>query len=179
MHFDVSSPDVDIFVSDLNYFLSGSDNFSLEQREFTLQRVKKLLHSKIASIYDMKNNPTKFLAFLDCVTVMDVNLAVKFGVHMTLFGSSVINLGTEKHHKKYLPGIDTFEIAGCFGMTELGTRGPSTSRFLTCECVVGHGSNVQGIETTAHYDAKTKEFIINTPTDSAQKYWLGNAAGTF
>jgi acyl-CoA oxidase len=94
--------------------------YLLEQREFTLQRVKKLLHCKIASIYDMKSNPTKFLAFLDCVTVMDVNLAVKFGVHMTLFGSSVINLGTEKHHEKYLPGIDTFEIAGCFGMTELG-----------------------------------------------------------
>lgn len=103
-----------IFIPDLIFLF-------VEQREFTLQRVKKLLHSKIASIYDMKSNPTKFLAFLDCVTVMDVNLAVKFGVHMTLFGSSVINLGTEKHHKKYLPGIDTFEIAGCFGMTELGT----------------------------------------------------------
>jgi len=41
---------------------------------------------------------------------------------------------------------------------------------------LGHGSNVQGLETTAHYDPKTQEFIINTPTDSAQKYWIGGAA---
>lgn len=47
---------------------------------------------------------------------------------------------------------------GCFGMTELG-----------------HGSNVMGIETTATYDPTTQEFVINTPSDSASKYWIGGA----
>jgi acyl-CoA oxidase len=32
------------------------------------------------------------------------------------------------------------------------------------------------METTAHYDKETKEFIINTPTTKAQKYWITNGA---
>ncbi|EMS62187.1 Acyl-coenzyme A oxidase 3, peroxisomal [Triticum urartu] len=41
---------------------------------------------------------------------------------------------------------------------------------------LGHGSNVRGIETVATYDSKTGEFVINTPCESAQKYWIGGAA---
>jgi acyl-CoA oxidase len=50
---------------------------------------------------------------------------------------------------------------GCFGLTELG-----------------HGSNARCIETTAHYDKNTKEFIIHTPSDTAMKFWIGGAAKT-
>jgi acyl-CoA oxidase len=32
------------------------------------------------------------------------------------------------------------------------------------------------METTAHYDANTKEFIINSPTTKSQKYWITNGA---
>ena len=35
---------------------------------------------------------------------------------------------------------------------------------------------MQGIETIATYDKDTQEFIIETPTETAQKYWIGNAA---
>lgn len=65
----------------------------------------------------------------------------------------------QKHHREYLPKMDDLTLPGCFGMTELG-----------------HGSNVMGLETTAHYDAATQEFVINTPTDEASKYWIGGAA---
>ncbi|KAM5578249.1 hypothetical protein ABKV19_008519 [Rosa sericea] len=41
---------------------------------------------------------------------------------------------------------------------------------------LGHGSNVRGIETVTTYDSKTGEFVINTPCESAQKYWIGGAA---
>ncbi|KAJ8471506.1 hypothetical protein OPV22_025849 [Ensete ventricosum] len=50
-------------------------------------------------------------------------------------------------------------VKGCFAMTELG-----------------HGSNVRGIETIATYDTNTREFVINTPCESAQKYWIGGVA---
>ena len=43
---------------------------------------------------------------------------------------------------------------------------------------LGHGSNARGIQTTAHYDKKTKEFIINTPNDLAMKFWIGGASKT-
>ena len=48
---------------------------------------------------------------------------------------------------------------GCFGLTELG-----------------YGNNAVQMETTATYDKETKEFIVNTPTPLAQKYWITNGA---
>jgi acyl-CoA oxidase len=63
------------------------------------------------------------------------------------------------HHEEYLHKLDDLTLPGCFGMTELG-----------------HGSNVMGIETTATYDKAAQEFIINTPSDEASKYWIGGAA---
>lgn len=50
---------------------------------------------------------------------------------------------------------------GAFGMTELG-----------------HGSNVQGVETTAHYDHETRSFLLNSPTDTSIKFWIGNLGKT-
>lgn len=42
---------------------------------------------------------------------------------------------------------------------------------------LGHGSNVSALETTATYDPSTQEFVMNTPTLSATKWWIG-ALGT-
>jgi hypothetical protein len=35
------------------------------------------------------------------------------------------------------------------------------------------GTFIRGLETTATYDAKTKEFILDSPTLTAMKYWPG------
>lgn len=43
---------------------------------------------------------------------------------------------------------------------------------------LGHGSNVKGILTTANYDHKVKEFVINSPCKEAMKFWIGGAAKT-
>lgn len=37
----------------------------------------------------------------------------------SLWGGSVLNLGTKKHRDKYYEGIDNLEYTGCFAMTEL------------------------------------------------------------
>jgi len=70
------------------------------------------------------------------------------------------NLGTEKHHEYLLRAIDLTDW-GAFGLTELG-----------------HGSNVQNCETTATYDHSTKEFILNSPTETSIKFWIGNLGKT-
>ena len=38
---------------------------------------------------------------------------------------------------------------------------------------LGHGTYVRGLETTATYDKKTEEFIINSPTLTSIKFWPG------
>lgn len=43
---------------------------------------------------------------------------------------------------------------------------------------LAHGSNVAGLMTTATFDEKTDEFVINTPSVEATKWWIGGAAHT-
>ena len=101
----------------------------------------------------------KFIAAFETLSYHDLNLVIKFGVQFGLFGGSVHQLGSERHHEKYLEDIGTMELPGCFAMSELG-----------------HGSNVRDLETTAVYDPDAEEFVINTPHDGARKEWIGNAA---
>lgn len=89
----------------------------------------------------------------------DLSLLVKAGVQFGLFGGAIANLGTERHHTAYLPGMLDATILGCFAMTE-----------------TGHGSNVQHLETTATHDPTTDEIVIHSPTPGAQKNYIGNAA---
>lgn len=104
-------------------------------------------------------DPAKYFAILEAVGSVDVSLAIKMGVQYSLWGGSVLNLGTKKHKDKYFDGIDNMDYPGCFAMTELH-----------------HGSNVQGLQTVATFDPLTDEFIIDTPNDGAIKWWIGNAA---
>jgi acyl-CoA oxidase len=89
----------------------------------------------------------------------DLSLLVKCGVQFGLFGGAVHHLGTRKHHERYLADIASLELPGCFAMSE-----------------TGHGSNVQQVETTATWDDAAGEFVIDSPTDGAQKDYIGSAA---
>lgn len=139
-----------------NYYLSLAGF-----RELTSQRVQKFVKQHFFSVKDYISNPLKFQAALESLSFCDYSLAIKSGVHFTLCGGTIAKLGTEYHHREFLPKMDTLELPGCFGMTELG-----------------HGSNVMGIETTATWDGPSQQFIINTPTNAASKYWIGGAAQT-
>merc|ERR1719342_848621 len=91
--------------------------------------------------------------------MIDPAMTTKMTVQFNLFGGTVFKLGTERHHNKLLDGIDSLDDVGCFGLTELG-----------------YGNNAVEMETTAVYDQKTKEFVVNTPHPLAQKYWITNGA---
>ena len=100
-----------------------------------------------------------YYTVMENISYADLSFAIKYGVQFGLFGMSVMALGTEKHHHKYLNKIGLLELPGCFAMTE-----------------TGHGSNVKGLETTATYHHANRSFIINTPYLLAQKEYIGNAA---
>jgi acyl-CoA oxidase len=101
------------------------------------------------------------VTMIEMLAMSDLSLMVKAGVQWGLFGGAVENLGTERHHQAYVPKIISLELRGCFAMTE-----------------TGHGSDVQALETTATYDPETEEFVIDSPTPSARKDYIGGAAET-
>ncbi len=109
--------------------------------------------------YGGRNDLRGFMATFETLAYFDLSLVVKYGVQFGLFGGGLHQLGTRRHHDRYLRDAGTLDLPGCFAMTE-----------------TGHGSNVRDIETTAQFDRATDEFVINTPNQSARKDYIGNAA---
>jgi acyl-CoA oxidase len=105
------------------------------------------------------DDPGGFIAAFATIGHHDLSLLTKFGVQFGLYAGAVLRLGTEHHHRTLLPGAIDMSVPGCFAMTE-----------------TGHGSNVADIETTAVFDVASDEFVIDTPTDSGRKDYIGNAA---
>lgn len=89
---------------------------------------------------------------------MDGSFATKLTVQYNLFGGTVATLGSDRH-LHITKGVDSLETIGCFGLTELG-----------------FGNNAVEMETTATWDEKSQEFIIDSPTVLSQKYWITNGA---
>jgi acyl-CoA oxidase len=133
-------------------------------RKQVLAWTKRLADAGIGRVFMPKyvggeEDPAKFMAAGETLGFHDLSLMIKFGVQFGLFASSIQRLGTEAHHHQYLSDAASCQLMGCFAMTE-----------------IGHGSNVQALETTAAYDPTHEQFIIHTPTFSAGKAYIGNAA---
>jgi len=131
-----------------------------EHRYVAFKQVKKILKEfqEMLTYEDYLKDPEIFTIVSDTVFAFDQGTAVKLGVHYHLYTKTLLNLGTAKHRVPQENAIYYKDI-GCFALTELG-----------------HGSNVRDIQTTATYDPKTRQFIINTPNDLAMKFWIGAAA---
>ena len=99
------------------------------------------------------------VASFETLAHSDLSLLVKIGVQFGLFGGAVLHLGTRKHHERYLRAITSFELPGCFAMSE-----------------GAHGSNVQQVRTTATYEPESGEFVVHTPSEEDCKEYIGNAA---
>lgn len=69
-----------------------------------------------------------------------------------MFIPAIKGQGNKEQLKKWLPLAYKMQIIGCYAQTELG-----------------HGSNVQGLETTATFDPQTDEFVIHSPTLTSSK----------
>ncbi|NWY55330.1 ACOX2 oxidase, partial [Chionis minor] len=81
---------------------------------------------------------------------------VAFLLH-SIFIRSISVLGSDKQIAKWIPLASQYKLIGSYAQTELG-----------------HGTYLQGLETTAVFDITTQEFILNTPKISAMKWWPGD-----
>ena len=142
-------------------YYPGTDKDGLRAQVFDW--AKEVAHAGFGGMFMPKSvggadDLAGFMAAFETLGFHDISLVIKFGVQFGLWGGSVLRLGTDYHHRKYLPDTATLALPGCFAMTE-----------------IGHGSNVRDIETTATYDPQTGEFDLHSPTFTSGKNYIGNA----
>lgn len=135
-----------------------------EHRERALEAVQLLADEGIGSIaypsdFGGAADPAGSIAAFEALAYGDLSVLIKYGVQFGLFGGSVLQLGTQKHHERYLGDISTMALPGCYAMTE-----------------TGHGSNVRALETTTTYHHESRTLVVHTPSEEAGKDWIGNAA---
>ena len=132
-----------------------------EAREWALEKLVALANRgyAVAGFPGHGGTVAESVAHFEMLALGDLSLNIKSGVQHGLFGGAISNLGTAWHHETFLPGTITCEITGCFAMTELG-----------------HGSDVQSVETTITYLPESDEFEVHSPTPGSRKAYIGNAA---
>ncbi|CAI2360917.1 unnamed protein product [Moneuplotes crassus] len=86
-----------------------------------------------------------------------MNALFPISVHHGMYETIIKVLGSDEQVKEVWDDIVAYKNIGCYAQTE-----------------VGHGSDVQGLQTEAIYDEATEEFIINSPSVKAYKFWPGD-----
>lgn len=135
-----------------------------EHRERVLLAVQLLASEGIGSLsypreFGGEGDAAGSMAAFETLAYGDLSTLIKYGVQFGLFGGSVHQLGTRRHHERYLRDLGTLALPGCYAMTE-----------------TGHGSNVRDLETTATYEHASRSLTVHTPSEQAGKDWIGNAA---
>lgn len=130
-----------------------------EHRALVRRSLHVILKAGHSPLDFLSRDPRKYFYLGECLAMVDLSLMVKSGVQYSLWGGSVLNLGSEVHRRRYYDDIAQFRLPGCFAMTELK-----------------HGSNVAALQTEAVLDVLTDEWVVHTPDEGAIKWWIGNAA---
>lgn len=82
-------------------------------------------------------------------------------LHLGMFLPTLLHQATEEQQSRFFMPAWNLEIIGTYAQTEMG-----------------HGTHLRGLETTATYDPKTQEFILNSPTVTSIKWWPGGLGKT-
>merc|ERR1712178_597666 len=69
--------------------------------------------------------------------------------------------GTKEQNEKWVHKINNGDYVTAYAQTE-----------------IAHGSDVQGLQTTATWEPETQQWDIHTPTVEAYKWWPGDLAHT-
>ena len=86
-----------------------------------------------------------------------MNGVLPTNVSHSMFDALLQVLGSDEQVNKYLMAAQEERIVGCYAQTE-----------------IGHGSDVQKLETEVVYNPNEECFIVNTPTIKAIKFWPGD-----
>lgn len=145
---------------DPSLYLAEKDAMREDTNKLFVKLVNKMFEKGFTTPEKIAENIDSFLIGAVSINSYDYATLTKLMVQYGLYCKTIKNLGTEKHRELLLDGT-SLRTFGCFGLTE-----------------IGHGSNVKGVELTAEYDPETEEFVLNSPTKTSAKFWIGNLAKT-
>jgi acyl-CoA oxidase len=76
------------------------------------------------------------------------------GIHYAMFLPALKTQASDEQKAAWLPAAESLSIVGCYGQTE-----------------IAHGSDVQGLQTTATYVKETESFVLHSPSVESTKWW--------
>ncbi|XP_068932437.1 peroxisomal acyl-coenzyme A oxidase 1 isoform X2 [Petaurus breviceps papuanus] len=141
--------DPDFKHEDLN-FLTRSEQYDMAVKKSAMM-VKKMRDFGIA-------DPEEIMWFKKLSLISFVE---PVGLNYSMFIPTLLIQGTTAQQQKWLSPSQGLQIIGTYAQTEMG-----------------HGTHLRGLETTATYDPKTQEFILNSPTVTSIKWWPGGLGKT-
>ncbi|KAN0019334.1 hypothetical protein ACTFIU_002542 [Dictyostelium citrinum] len=81
---------------------------------------------------------------------------IPFVINDIVFACAFKSLASDEQINRLYSKFENYQYLGSYSQTE-----------------IGHGSNVQGIETTCTYIKESSEFELNSPTLTSTKFWIG------
>ncbi|KAJ2715297.1 hypothetical protein H4R19_001280 [Coemansia spiralis] len=137
------------------------ETFSIRNKYF-MSRKDKMDHAlkigrRLIELYRAGTITNEDISTADAM--LDIN--GPFGLHRAMFIPTLENQATDEQKELFLKPALRYEILGCYAQTE-----------------IGHGSNVQGLETTCTYIPETDEFEVHSPSIRACKWWIGSLGVT-
>ncbi|GAA6032946.1 hypothetical protein JCM8097_000060 [Rhodosporidiobolus ruineniae] len=90
-----------------------------------------------------------------------IDMPAAFGLHNSMFLKTLRAQSNDEQKELFLKPAENYDIIGCYAQTELG-----------------HGSNVQGLETMAVYHPDRKAFVLQSPGLTSMKWWIGGLGRT-
>ena len=145
-------------IQDPSLYVADKDTLRKDSNEFIIRLTNKMFEKGFTTPEKIADNIDAFNAGIISLGAFNFATATRYLVQYGLYCKTIKNLGTERHRDELIKGC-ALKTLGCFGLTELG-----------------HGSNVRGVETTAHYDKVSKEFILHSPLKTSIKFWIGALA---
>ncbi len=122
-----------------------------------LERGFRLTRDLFAVVDENNWNAQEYAAALSLV-----DEPIGLNLHEIAFTPVIESQGSDEQQREWLPKCYSHEILGCYLQTELG-----------------HGSNVQQLETTATYDADSDEFVLHSGPISATKWSVPSYIAVF